>query len=133
LEYTFSAFWFRILKSGHISHHSRLLNANHVDPQLFSTVIHRINRDWNKKQKEIDHRASASPSTPMAPITDTVSPVACAAPPVEVDAIPLALPLPDPVDPDSVAPVAVADAVAYAKPVVAVNAPPEICDLTTDM
>lgn len=56
--------------------------------------------------------------------------MACAAPPVEVDAMPLALAVPDD-DPESL--VVVAVAVSYARPVVAVNAPPEICDFTTDM
>lgn len=32
LKYTLSGFWIRMLNSGHISHHSRLLNANHVEP-----------------------------------------------------------------------------------------------------
>jgi hypothetical protein len=32
-----SGFWFRMLNSGLISHHSRLLNANHVEP---SALLH---------------------------------------------------------------------------------------------
>jgi hypothetical protein len=78
----------------------------------------------------VDHRANASPSTPSAPNADTVSPVGCAAAPL--DEVELADPELAPV---AVAAVATAPvfAVGLVSDAVDVNAPAEICDLTTDM
>lgn len=59
------------------------------------------------------YNARANPRTLKAPITDAVSAVCCAAIPLEVDVAPVL--------------------VALVAPVVAVRAPAEICDLTTDM
>lgn len=78
------------------------------------------------------HRASASPSTPTAPNADTVSPVGCAA----CIAAPLdEVELADPPEVEVVVAVAAVPvfAAVFGSDVVAVNAPAEICDLTTDM
>lgn len=60
------------------------------------------------------YNAKAKPRKLKAPITDAVSTVGCAAIPLEVEVAPVVVALADPV-------------------VVAVRAPAEICDFTTDM
>lgn len=79
----------------------------------------------------VNYSASATARTPIAPITDAVSPVACAAIPLDVD-VPAGL-----VSFVTVVVelgfVIVLVLVSSERPVVAVSAPLEICARTTDM